>query len=175
MSGGMRSQNYSVEGSQEARLNHQRDNIQEAPALASLPSILLWMALWMATQAVALRQQGIGDHAHVANQVMNRPLAREQMTQLLLRQQRECLRLKEGTKVVAEGSVGDSQNASACPGATSVQGSDQAPVAPKAAATYKQWSLNSKVYALEVLKKVIPASTRRQCFPADRGHGRQKA
>jgi hypothetical protein len=73
---------------------------------------------------------------------------------------------EEGTKIVAEGSVGESQNAGARPGATSVQCSDQAPVAPKAAATYKQWSLDSKAYALEVLDKVMPASTRRHCFPA---------
>jgi hypothetical protein len=48
-----------------------------------------------------------------------------------------------------------------------VQCSDQAPVAPKAAATDKQWSLDSKVYALEVLDKVMPASAQSQCFPAD--------
>jgi hypothetical protein len=59
-----------------------------------------------------------------------------------------------GTTDVAEGSVGDSQNAGARPRATSVQCSDQAPVAPKAAATWKQWSLDSKVYALEVLDRI---------------------
>jgi hypothetical protein len=73
---------------------------------------------------------------------------------------------KEGTKVVAEGSVGGSQNAGARPWATSVQCSDQAPVAPKAAAACMQWPLDSKVYALKVLDKVMPASARRQCFPA---------
>jgi hypothetical protein len=73
---------------------------------------------------------------------------------------------EEGTKAVAEGSVGDSQNAGARLGGTSVQCSDQAPVAPKAAATCKQWSLDSKVYALEMLYKVMPASARRQCFLA---------
>jgi hypothetical protein len=73
---------------------------------------------------------------------------------------------EEGTKVVAEGSVGDNQNASAHQGATSVQCSDQAPVAPKSAATHQQWSLESKVCALEVLNKVLPASARRQCIPA---------
>jgi hypothetical protein len=43
---------------------------------------------------------------------------------------------EEGTKAVAEGSVGDSQNAGARLEAMSVQCSDQAPVAPKAAETY---------------------------------------
>jgi hypothetical protein len=44
-----------------------------------------------------------------------------------------------GTKAVAEGSVGDSQgHPGARPEATSLQCSDQAPVAPKAAATYRQ-------------------------------------
>jgi hypothetical protein len=87
---------------------------------------------------------------------MSRPLAWEHITPAA----------EEGTKVVAEGCVGDSQNVGAPPEATSVQCSDQAPVALKAAATYKQWSLDSKVYALEVLDKVMPASARRKCFPA---------
>jgi hypothetical protein len=57
---------------------------------------------------------------------------------------------EEGIKAVAEGSVVNNQNAGARPEATSVQCSDQV---PKAAVTYKQWSLESKVYTLEVLDR----------------------
>jgi hypothetical protein len=90
---------------------------------------------------------------------MSRPLAREQMTQLLLRQQRECRRLNRGRKPWQRGVwVTARGTPSARLGATSVPCSNQV---PKAAVTYKQCSLDSKVYALEVVDKVMPASARR--------------
>jgi hypothetical protein len=63
-----------------------------------------------------------------------------------------------------------------------VQCSDQAPVVPKAAATYKHWSQESKVYALEVGGVPWKCSTRSKPVHASwrapargRGHGRLQA
>jgi hypothetical protein len=51
-----------------------------------------------------------------------------------------------------EGSMGDDVDDNTLPG-SAVDNAAQAPTGQKGAATYKQWSLESKLYALDVLKR----------------------
>jgi hypothetical protein len=66
------------------------------------------------------------------------------------------------TKSSHESPAGAGTDKSDASVAASVQCSDQALVAPKTAAKYKQWSLDSKGYDLEMLDKFIPASAQSQ-------------
>jgi hypothetical protein len=98
---------------------------------------------------------------------MSRPLAREQVTQLLLEQQRVST-VEEKTK--DRGFKVWVATRTCRAGTTSVHCSGQAPFVPKAAATHKHWFQKSKVYALDVFDR-FKANACQLASASALGHG----